>query len=127
MDYVYGGQAAGAGSLVMEAFIAAHPDIVQSYVNALYRAQRWLVAATPDQIAAAVPESYWGGGLTLYKAALVADHESFTPDGRTTAPKANVTMESMIRAGRLPETVKIDLARTFDDRFVERAIAADGK
>lgn len=127
MDYVYGGEAAGAGSLVMETFIAAHPDIVQSYVNALYRAQLWLVAATPAQIAAAVPESYWGGDEALYKAALVADHDSFTPDGRTTAQKAKVTMDSMVRAGRLPETTKIDFARTFDDRFVERAIAAGAK
>jgi NitT/TauT family transport system substrate-binding protein len=123
MDYAYGGEAAGAGSLVMASFIAAHPDMVQSYVNALYRAQRWLVAATPDQIAAAVPETYWGGDVALYKAALVANHGSFTLDGRTTAQKAKVTMESMIRAGRLPETLKIDFARTFDDSFVERAAA----
>ena len=123
MDYVYGGEAAGAGSLVMESFIAAHPDIVQSYVNALYRAQRWLIAASPDQIAATVPESYWGGDEGLYKAALGVNHDSFTPDGRTTAQKAKVTMDSMVRAGRLPETLTIDVARTFDDRFVARAAA----
>ena len=127
MDYVYGGEAAGAGSLVMESFIAAHRDIVQSYVNALYRAQRWLIAATPDQIAASVPESYWGGDVALYKAALAANHDSFTQDGRTTGQKAKVTMDSMVQAGRLPKTLKIDFARTFDDSFVARAAAADGK
>jgi NitT/TauT family transport system substrate-binding protein len=40
MDYAYGGQAAGAGSFMTRDFIAAHRDLVQAYVTALYRAQR---------------------------------------------------------------------------------------
>ncbi|HXQ52340.1 MAG TPA: ABC transporter substrate-binding protein [Stellaceae bacterium] len=124
MDYAYGGEAAGAGSLVLESYAKAHPDMVQAYVNALYRAHRWLLAASPDEIAATVPQSYWGGDEALYKAALKTNHDSFTPDGRTTAQKAKVTYESMVHAGRVPESLKIEFARTYDDSFVDRAIAS---
>lgn len=127
MDYVYGGEAAGAGSLMMASFITAHPDLVQAYVTALYRAHRWLIEATPEAVAAAVPQSLLGGDPLLYKTALAANRDSFTTDGRTTLRKATVTYESMVRAGRLPETLKIDFARTFDDRFAERAAASQGK
>jgi NitT/TauT family transport system substrate-binding protein len=121
MDYIYGGEAAGAGSLMMDSFIKAHPDLVQAYINALYRAHRWLVAATPEAVAAEVPPSLMGGDPALYKVSLAANRDSFTPDGRTTMTRAQVTYRSMVRAGRLPETQKIDFARSFDDSFVERA------
>lgn len=124
MDYVYGGEAAGAGSLVLESFAKAHRDLVQAYVNALYRAHRWLLAASPADIAAAVPQSYWGGDKEVYKTSLAVNRASFTPDGRTTAQKAKVTYNSMVHAGRVPASQAIDLARTFDDSFVEHAIAS---
>ena len=121
MDYVYGGLAAGAGSFTTASFIKAHPDIVQSYVNALARAQRWLLRASPDEIAATVPKNFLGGDAAVYKAALKTARHAFTEDGRTTQAKATVTWQSMVRAGRLPETLKIDFAQTFDDSFVARA------
>jgi NitT/TauT family transport system substrate-binding protein len=121
MNYAYGGLAAGAGSFTTAAFIKAHPDIVQAYVNALARAQRWLLRASLDEIAATVPKSFLGGDEALYKKALATAKHSFTEDGRTTQAKANITWQGMVRAGRFPETLKIDFAQTFDDSFVERA------
>jgi NitT/TauT family transport system substrate-binding protein len=124
MDYIYGGEAAGAGSLVMESAIKQHPDLVQAYVTALYRAQRWLVAASPEAIAANVPDRYWGGDKAVYEKALAATHQSFTADGRTTLAKAKVTRDGMVRAGRLPASAATDFGRSFDDDFVEHAKAA---
>ena len=126
MDYVYGGEAAGAGSITTAAFITAHRDIVQAYVNALYRAQLWLHRASPDEIAAAVPKSYWGGDEDVYKAAIATSRQSFTQDGHTTEQQARITHDGMVRAGRLPASLTIDFARSFDDSFVEHAIAAIG-
>ncbi len=127
MEYIYGGEAAGAGSLMMESFIKAHPDLVLAYVTAIYRAHQWLTHATPESVAAEVPESLMGGDPVLYKASLAANRDSFTADGRTTLAKATVTYQSMVRAGRLAESQKIDFARSFDDSFVERAAKAEGQ
>jgi NitT/TauT family transport system substrate-binding protein len=124
MDYVYGGEVAGAGSLVLEGTIKAKPALVEAYVSALYRAQRWLLAATPEQIAATVPERFWGGDRVLYEKALAATRASFTADGRTTLARAKVTRDGMVRAERLPEGAATDFARSFDDSFVGHAIAA---
>lgn len=122
MDDVYGGPAAGAGALMTASFIKAHPDLVQAYVNALYRAHRWLRGARPAEVAAVVPKSYWGGDEKVYEAALDEARSSLTPDGRTTQQKASATYHSMLRAGRLPDSFKVDFASSFDDRFVTQAI-----
>ena len=124
MDYAYGGEAAGAGSLVLESYAKAHPDMVQAYVNALYRAHRWLLAASPDEIAATVPQSYLGGDEALYKAALKTNHAFLHARRPHHGAKAKVTYESMVHAGRVPESLKIEFARTYDDSFVDRAIAS---
>ena len=121
MDYVYGGEAAGAGSFTTEAFIKQHPDLVQAYVDALSRAQARLLAGSPVDIAALVPQAFWGGDKAVYEAALAASRQSFTPDGRTTLAMAKITYDGMVRAGRLPSGLAIDFQRSFDDSFVARA------
>ena len=47
-------------------FIEKNPGTVQALVNAFYKTLKWLEKATPEEIAAAVPEEYYLGDKALY-------------------------------------------------------------
>ena len=47
-------------------FIDKNPNTTQALVNALYKALKWIEKASPEEIAAAVPEEYLLGDKALY-------------------------------------------------------------
>lgn len=111
-----------AGSLYAKAsFIQENPATVQALTTAMLKALRWLQTASPEEVAAVVPESYLLGDPALYKMAfsnirpaLSADG-LFTPDAAKTALKALSTFDPTLQ----PE--RIDLSRTWTNRFVTEA------
>lgn len=58
--YVYGALLTTGGSLALAGYIKAHPDTVQSFVNATVRALEWMHQASVDDIVAAVPAEFYG-------------------------------------------------------------------
>src|SRR5690606_26107056 len=129
MQDVYGG-AYHAGSIYAAVeWVKKHPNTTQAVVNAIVRANRWIVQASVDEIAQTVPPEYYGDKLALYKAALAKNKEGLSPDGRLTMEGAKNVYAvlkafdpSVQKAGD-----KIDLARTFDSSFVERALKKHGR
>jgi len=122
---VFGGTNPAAVMYLKADFIKANPATVQALTNAFYRTLKWLEKATPEEIAAAVPEEYWLGDKALYLAAVKASLPTYSrtglipPDGMSSTLKfLEVTEPAAFK------DAKIDLARTFDPRFVEKAAAA---
>ncbi len=71
-----------AGSLyTRDEFIKANPKAVQALANAMVRALKWLKAATPDDVAKAVPPDYLIGDRALYLEAYRKNSESYSRDG----------------------------------------------
>src|SRR5258706_12242441 len=71
-----------SGSLyTRDEFIKANPNTVQALANAMVRALKWLNAATPDDVAKAVPPEYLIGDRTLYLEAYRKNSESYSRDG----------------------------------------------
>mgnify|MGYP001182188474 CR=1 FL=1 len=71
-----------SGSLyTRDEFIKANPNTVQALTNAMVRALKWLKAATPDDVAKAVPAEYLVGDRTLYLEAYRKNSESYSKDG----------------------------------------------
>ncbi len=122
--YVYGIDFAAGVIYTREDFIQKNPATVQAVVNAMVRALRWIQKATPEQIIAAMPAEYYGEHKAMYRVALGKNFNAISPDGMMNMAAAqnvhNVLRSfepSVQQAGN-----KIDLTRTFDNRFVIEAL-----
>src|SRR5262249_31271793 len=63
---IFGGSNPAAVLYIKQDFIDKNPATVQALVNAFYKTLQWLDKATPEQIAATVPEDYYLGDKALY-------------------------------------------------------------
>ncbi len=123
MKDVYGG-AYHAGSIYAPvAWVKKNPRTAQAVVNAMVRASLWIRKAKVDEIIAAVPPEYYGDKQTLYKAALYKNQEGFSPDGRMSLEGAkNVYAVLKAFEPAVQKASNIDLAKTFSNEFVDRAL-----
>src|SRR3546814_8979359 len=62
-------------------FIDKNPNTTQALANAIVRADKWIQASSPDEIATVVPKGYLLGDPDLYKLALTGNKEALSPDG----------------------------------------------
>jgi len=119
--YLYGGPNANSSVLVRASFAKDHPDVVQSLVNATVRTLKWMNDASLADIMAAVPPDFYAAGKEVYETSLVRNRDGFTKDGHLTPALAAVTLKAVANSGRLEGAEKLDLARTLDDSFWQRA------
>jgi NitT/TauT family transport system substrate-binding protein len=104
-------------------FIEKNPNTVQALVNAFYKSLKWLEKATPEQIAATVPEDYYLGDKPLYLAAAKANKPIYSLTGLIPAAGMQSAYDMLVAFDAEIKAAKVDLARTFDDRFVKKAAA----
>ena len=78
---IYGSPLPSGSLYTREDFIKANPNTVQALTNAMVRALKWLKAATPDDVAKAVPVEYLLGDRALYLEAYRKNSESYSRDG----------------------------------------------
>jgi NitT/TauT family transport system substrate-binding protein len=120
---IFGGSNPAAVLYARQDFIDKNPNTMQALVNAFYKTLTWLEKATPEEIAATVPEDYYLGDKPLYMAAVKANKPVYSltgiipPAGMKSAADMLVAFDSELK------DTKIDLAKTFDDRFVQKAAA----
>ena len=77
---IFGGSNPAAVLYIKQDFIEKNPNTVQALVNAFYKTLKWLERATPEQIAATVPEDYYLGDKALYLAAVKANKPAYSLD-----------------------------------------------
>ncbi len=113
-----------AATLYLKAdFIKANPKTTQALTNALYRALQWLVTATPEDIAATVPEDYWLGDKALYIRAVKASLATYSRTGIITDEASRGMLEFLKVVDPAFASANIDLAKTFDPSFATAAAA----
>jgi NitT/TauT family transport system substrate-binding protein len=119
---IFGGTNPAAVLYARQAFIAANPNTVQALVNAFYKTLKWIATATTDEIVATVPQDYFLGDRDIYVKALRANLLVYSKNGLITRQGMSSAL-NMLRAFD-PELkdATIDLEKTFDDRFVKRAV-----
>jgi NitT/TauT family transport system substrate-binding protein len=121
---IFGGSNPAAVLYSRQDFIEKNPNTAQALVNAFYKTLKWLEKATPEEIAATVPEDYYLGDKPLYIAAVKANKPVYSltgvipPAGMKSAADMLLAFDDELR------DAKIDLAKTFDDRFVKKAAAS---
>jgi NitT/TauT family transport system substrate-binding protein len=120
---IFGGSNPAAVLYLKQDFIEKNPNTVQALVNAFYKTLKWLEKATPEDIAATVPEEYYLGDRTLYLAAVKANKPVYSLTG--VIPTAGMRSAADMLLAFDPELkdAKVDLAATFDGRFVSKAAA----
>jgi NitT/TauT family transport system substrate-binding protein len=118
---IFGGSNPAAVLYARQDFIARNPNTTQALVNAFYKTLKWLEQASPEQVAATVPEEYWLGDKALYIAAVKASKPAYSLNGVIPAAGMRSASDMLVAFDDELKNAKVDLARTFDDRFVKKA------
>jgi NitT/TauT family transport system substrate-binding protein len=118
---IFGGSNPAAVLYLRHQFLQDNPNTVQALVNAFYKTLKWLEQATPDAIASTVPQEYFLGDKALYMAAVRANKQIYSLTG--VIPAAGMQSAADMLTAFDPElkAAKVDLSRTFEDRFVKKA------
>ena len=120
---LFGGNNPAAVVYLKAEFIEKNPQTVQRIVNAFYKTLKWLETATPEDVAKTVPEEYYLGDKLLYIAAVKASSPMYSKTGIIPPAGMKNALDMLIAFDPELRDAKIDLARTFDDRFVKKAAA----
>jgi NitT/TauT family transport system substrate-binding protein len=118
---IFGGSNPAAVLYVKQDFIEKNPNTVQALVNAFYKTLKWLEKATPEDIAATVPEDYFLGDRALYLAAVKANKPVYSLTGVIPAAGMRSAADMLLAFDPELRDAKVDLATTFDGRFVSKA------
>jgi NitT/TauT family transport system substrate-binding protein len=120
---IFGGSNPAAVLYIKHDFIEKNPNTVQALVNAFYKTLKWLEKASPEQIAATVPEEYFLGDKALYLAAVKANKPVYSITGVIPPAGMQSALDMLVAFDQEIKDAKIDLAKTFDGRFVQKAAA----
>jgi NitT/TauT family transport system substrate-binding protein len=120
---LFGGSNPAAVLYTKEDFIAKNPVTTQRLVNAFMKSLKWLQSATPEQVADTVPPEYHLGDKPLYLAAVKNSLESYSRTGIIPPDGMASVMDMLKQLDPELAGAQVDLAKTFDDRFVKRASA----
>ncbi|WP_322998594.1 ABC transporter substrate-binding protein [Castellaniella sp.] len=121
---IFGGNMPSGCLYTSQAFIDANPNTTQALANAIVRADKWIQAVTPDEIAKLVPESYLLGDPDLYKLALKGNREALSPDGMVPEDGPQTALNALAEFVPHFDRTKIDISRIWTNQF---AIKADQK
>jgi NitT/TauT family transport system substrate-binding protein len=121
MKQVYGGDYIVNSLYAKSSWVKENPNSAQAMTNAIVHAMKWLEKATPDEVTAAMPEDYSKANPAVYKAALAKNMSSFLWDGIGKVENAQRVLETIAIFEPELKTAKIDLAKTFDNQFTQRA------
>jgi NitT/TauT family transport system substrate-binding protein len=115
---IFGGPWPAGGFYTTEDFIREHPATVQSLVNAGVRALRYIKEHPPEEVAAAVPESFWAGDRAAYVVSLRANLGLYSSDGRMPEDGPANVLKTLSLVDKTVAEAKIDLTQTYDNGFV---------
>lgn len=119
---LFGGSNPAAVVYTKQDWIEAHPAATQKVVNAFAKALKWLATATPDEVADTVPAAYHFGDRALYLQAVKNSLESYSRTGIPTPEGMNSVLDLVRTLDAELQGAPIDLAGTFEARFIKRAM-----
>jgi NitT/TauT family transport system substrate-binding protein len=123
-EAVFGSADMPAGALYAPiSFIQKNPNTVQAMTNAMVRALLWLQKATPEQVVATVPPEYLLGNKDAYLASYNKLKDAFSPEGSFTETGAQNTLRYLAAFNPAIKPADIKLAQTFDNSYVQKALA----
>jgi NitT/TauT family transport system substrate-binding protein len=120
---LFGGTNPAAVLYLKADFAEKYPNTTQHLVNALYTGLQWLKTASVEDVVKTMPEEYYLGDRAVYERAVKASIEMYSKTGIITEKGMQNAYQLLAQFDPELKGVKVDLARTFDDRFVRKAAA----
>jgi NitT/TauT family transport system substrate-binding protein len=120
-EQVYGGGYPAAVLYTKPDFVEENPKTLQALVNVFVRTLDWLQKASTEEIAAKVPEAYFLGDRAAYTASLERSKPMYSPSGELDMTAAENARKVLAAFDESVKQADIDLAKTWDGRFVEEA------
>jgi NitT/TauT family transport system substrate-binding protein len=114
---IFGGANPAAVLYAKHDFAEKYPKTAQALVNAFYKALKFIEKATPEEIAASVPEDYYLNDKALYLTAVKNSKPIYSRNGIIT-PEAMKAGLELLSVDPEISAAKMDIAKTFDGRFV---------
>lgn len=118
---IFGGNMPSGCLYTSQAFIDANPNTTQALANAIVRADKWIQAATPDEIAEVVPEGYLLGDPDLYKLALDGNKEALSPDGMVPDDGPDTALKAIDAFDAKFDASTIDISKIWTNDYVTKA------
>jgi len=122
----YGADFAFLSTYAHADFIEKNQAVVQALVSGTVRALVWMRTAKPEEVLAAVPEEYYRANRDLYLNTIRKNVGGFSPNGITTPAAAKTVHDGLLTYDKEVQEAKIDLAKTYDNRFAIRAFEKYG-
>ena len=120
---VYGGPYPAAVIYTTPAFMEKNPNTAQALVTAFVRGLKWIQSKSPEEIAKVMPEEFMLGDKALYIQSIKTNLPSWSPDGRFIKDAPETAYKVLKAFDPNVANAKIDLAKTYMEKFVEKANA----
>jgi NitT/TauT family transport system substrate-binding protein len=104
-------------------FIRKNPNTVQALTNAIVRADKWIHAASPQDVLRTVPESYLLGDKALYLFSFNKVKEAISIDGTISDAGARTALRVIPSFNPEVKAKEIKLDLTYTNEFVKKANA----
>jgi NitT/TauT family transport system substrate-binding protein len=118
---IFGGNMPSGCLYTGQAFIDKNPNTTQALANAIVRADKWIQAASLDEIANVVPKGYLLGDPDLYKLALKGNKEALSPDGRVPSDGPETALKALTAFVPNFPADQIDLSKVWTNDYVDNA------
>ncbi len=118
---VFGGEYPGGALYTRGDWIAKHEKETQALTDAILATLKWIHSHTPEEIMAKMPEDLVGPDKALYLAALKNTLPMYSTTGRMDPKGAEAVLNVFAQSSPEVAKAKIDLAKTYTNKFVEQA------
>jgi NitT/TauT family transport system substrate-binding protein len=119
---VFGGEYPGGALYTRNEWIAKHEKETQALTVAILATLKWIHSHTAEEIMAKMPEELVGPDKALYLAALKNTLPMYSNTGRMDPKGAEAVLNVFSQSSPEVAKAKIDLAKTYTNRFVEQAV-----
>jgi NitT/TauT family transport system substrate-binding protein len=123
---VFGGEYPGGALYTKSGWIAAHPKQTQALTNAILATLKWIHSHSPEEIMAKMPDNLVGPDKALYLAALKNTIPMYSTTGRMDPKGAQAVLDVFSQSSPEVKNAKIDLSKTYTNKFVEAAAGTTG-
>lgn len=118
---VFGGEYPGGALYSTTAWVNSHEKEAQALTNAIVNTLAWIHSHSPEEIMAKMPPEIVGKNKELYLAALKNTLPMYSQTGRMDPKGADAVLAVFSEGSPEVAKAKIDLAKTFTNKFVEQA------
>jgi sulfonate transport system substrate-binding protein len=118
---VFGGEYPGGALYTRDDWIAKHEKETQALTDAILATLNWIHSHTPEEIMAKMPEDLVGPDKALYLSALKNTIPMYSTTGRMDPRGTEAVLRVFSLSSPDVAKAKIDLSRTYTNKFVEQA------